>query len=191
MWQQIVPDRVLFLLVDFQAKFFPLMAPGLVKEVRGNILLLVKMFKELGVPMVATDHYRKGLGPTDTDVLAVWSGEPPSDKKSFSCLGDETCAGRVGALGRKVAVLAGLETHICVLQTALDLLAQGYQVVVVNDACLSSSKLKWESGLALAEKAGALVMTTETLLFYLLKRIDAPQFKSLVKLLKEMKENNG
>ena len=118
-------------------------------------------------------------------MLAEWNGEPLSDKKSFSCLGDEVCAGRVAQFGRKIVVLAGLETHICVLQTALDLLANGYKVIMVNDACLSSNKLKWENGLALAREAGATVMNAEALIFYLLKRIDHPQFKTLVRLLKE------
>jgi nicotinamidase-related amidase len=81
-----------------------------------------------------------------------------------------------------------LETHICVLQTTLDLIARGYEVLVVKDACISSSRLKWENGIELMKDAGAHIINTETLIFFLLRRVDRPEFKPLVKLLKEQKE---
>jgi nicotinamidase-related amidase len=82
-------------------------------------------------------------------------------------------------------VIAGLETHICVLQTVLDLLERNYQVVVLKDAVVSSTKLKWENAIQLMKEVGAHILNTETLLFYLLKRADTKKFKYLVKLLKE------
>ena len=185
MWGNVKRDQILFLMVDFQDKFFPIMDAKIVRQIKNNIIMMIRMFNELGVPMVGTDHYRKGLGPTDPDVLRVWKGEPISDKKTFSCLGDEVCVSNIEKHGRKVIVLAGLETHICVLQTMLALKDKGYEVVVVGDACLSSSKCKWQDGLRMMSDAGALVLNTEALLFYLLQRVDIPEFKFLVKMLKE------
>ena len=185
MWNNLKRDQIQFLLIDFQEKFFPIMDAKIVRQVKNNILMMLRMFGELNVPMTGTDHYRKGLGPTDADVLREWRGEAISDKKTFSCLGDDVCLSRLEKHGRKVVVLSGLETHICVLQTMLALKAKGYEVVVVGDACLSSTKFKWQDGLRMMGEAGALVVNTEALLFYLLQRVDIPEFKLLVKLLKE------
>lgn len=187
-WNQVKSENSFFVLVDFQSSFFNILDPKVVKLSRSNILLMVKMFKTLNIPTIGTDHYRKGLGNTDSEVLKEWSGPEFKDKVTFSCLGCEEFKKEQLPKDRRVAILAGLETHICVLQTALDLIRNGYEVLVVKDACLSSSKLRWENGLELAKEAGAKIVNTETLIFYLMQRVDRPEFKSLVKLLKEQKE---
>jgi nicotinamidase-related amidase len=186
-WKHISADRILFILIDFQEKFFPLLKKSVVKVVKANILLLIKMFKTLAIPMIGTEHYVKGLGHTEGDVLEAWASAPMTDKITFSCCGDETFLQNLETASRPLLVIAGLETHICVLQTVLDLLARNYQVVVPMDAVVSSSRLKWENGLQLMKDAGAAIINTETLLFYLLKRADSKEFKYLVQLLKEPK----
>lgn len=180
-------DNAQFVLVDFQKSFFSILDKNIVKIARSNILLMVKMFKNLGIPMTGTDHYRKGLGGTDERVIAEWNGPEFMDKVTFSCMGQEEFPKIVKNNKRPAVIVAGLETQICVLQTTLDLLRNGYQVFVVKDACLSSTKLRWQNGLDLMEKAGATIVNTETVIFYLLKRVDRPEFKPLVKLLKEQK----
>lgn len=185
MWKNISPDNVLFLLVDFQEKFFSIHKKSIVKLVKANILLLVKMFKALNIPMIGTEHYVEGLGHTEEEILKEWKDSPMSDKITFSCCGDETFRENLEKHSRSVVVVAGLETHVCVLQTVLELLEQDYQVVVLKDAVISSTKLKWENGIGLMKEAGAQILNTETLLFYLLKRADTKEFKYLVKLLKE------
>jgi nicotinamidase-related amidase len=191
MWKNIAADQVLFVLIDFQEKFFPLLKKSVVKLVKANILLLIKIFKELAIPMIGTEHYVKGLGPTASDVLEVWGGAPPTDKITFSCCGDEKFLQNLETYSRPLVVVAGLETHICVLQTVLDLLARNYQVVVLMDAVVSSTRLKWENGIQLMKEAGAGILNTETLLFYLLKRADSKEFKYLVQLLKEHPGNRA
>lgn len=185
MWTDISQENMLFVLIDFQEKFFPILKESVVKLVKANILLLTKMFKEMGVPMIGTEHYVKGLGPTEGDTLAVWADAPMSGKITFSCCGDDTFLQNLEANHRPFVAVAGLETQICVLQTVLDLLDRKHNVVVLKDAVVSSSRLKWENGLELMKDAGAHILNTETLIFYLLKRADTPQFKFLVKLLKE------
>ncbi len=180
------PENCFFTLIDFQEKFFPLIKKKHVKQAQANILMMVKMFKELGIPMVGTDHYRKGLGLTDNKVLAEWNGAEFKDKATFSALGCDEFLKDLDGLGeRKVALVAGLETHICVLQTTLDLIRKGYKPIVIADACLSSTTLKWRNGLKLAKDNGAVVMNFETVMFYLLQRIGTPEFKMLTGLLKE------
>lgn len=184
-WTDISTENALFLLIDFQEKFFPLLKKKMVALTKANILLLVNMFKELDVPMIGTEHYVKGLGHTETDVLQAWGDAPMSDKVSFNCCGDDTFLKNLETSSRPFIVVAGLETHICVLQTVLDLLDRDYRVVVLKDAVISSSKLKWKNGIELMKDAGASILNTETLLFYLLKRADTAEFKYLVKLLKD------
>jgi len=183
-WTDISRENTLFLLIDFQEKFFPLLKKKMTALTKANILLLVDMFKELGVPMIGTEHYVKGLGHTESDILEAWGDAPMSDKISFNCCGDDTFLKNLETSSRPFVVVAGLETHICVLQTVLDLLDRDYRVVVLKDAVISSSKLKWENGIELMKDAGASILNTETLLFYLLKRADTEEFKYLVKLLK-------
>ena len=146
MWDKIVTDNLLFLMIDFQEKFFKILEKKHVDDVRKNILLLVRMCERLGIPMMGTEHYVKGLGPTDANVLEAWTGDPITDKVIFSCCGDPGFRKNLKDRNRSVVVVAGLETHICVLQTTLDLLGDGYEVAVLNDACLSSSTLNGGTG---------------------------------------------
>jgi len=103
---------------------------------------------------------------------------------SFSCCGDEGILAKIAESGRKKIIVTGMETHICVLQTVLDLLKNGYDVQVVNDAVISRKKENWRIGLTLAASAGALISSTETILFQLLQRAGTPEFKKLSKLVR-------
>lgn len=184
MWDKINKKDIFFLLIDFQIKLFKALDPLQVKSVRKNIITLVKMFKDFEIPMLGTEQYRKGLGITDPKVTNEWAGEEYIEKMSFSCLDDESFCRILTEVERPVAILAGLETHICVLQTALGLIKRDYRVVVLSDACLSTTTAKWHNGLELMREAGACIMNTETLLFYLLGSAAAPEFKKLSRLIK-------
>lgn len=184
-WDKITKENLLLVLVDYQEKFFPLIDQKHLDVAQKNIMLLVKMFGRMGIPMVGTDHYRKGLGLTEKNVLEHWSGESFKDKITFSCLRNEEFQSDFSENERDIVLVCGLETHICVLQTVLDLIRRGKEVIVIKDACLSSTTLRWENGLEMAKEAGAHIMNAESLLFYLLERADTPDFKFLVKLLKE------
>lgn len=185
-FDELKPSNCFFVLVDFQEKFFPLIKDKHVKNARKNVLMMVKMFNELNIPTLGTDHYRKGLGNTDEQVLSEWKGPEFKDKSTFSCLGcDEFLSDLDQVKDKKIALVAGLETQICVLQTTLDLIRKGYHPIVIKDACLSSTTLKWENGLELMKDAGASIMNFETVIFYLLQKVGTPEFKLLTKLLKE------
>ncbi len=189
MWKNISQDNILFVLIDFQETFFPTLKKSVVKLAKENILLLTKMFKKLGIPMIGTEHYVKGLGQTESDIRKEWDDAPMNDKITFNCCSDDTFLQNLKKYSRPVVVVAGLETHVCILQTVLDLLGQNYQVIVLKDAVVSSTKLKWENGIELMKEAGAYILNTETLLFYLLKRADTKEFKYLVQLLKKQQNS--
>ncbi len=186
-WDKIKADNMLFVLVDYQEKFFPLINKEYQETAQKNIMLMVNMFSKMAIPMIGTDHYRKGLGLTDKNVLEAWSGETFKDKITFSCCRNENFKDDFSKNEKEVVIVCGLETHICVLQTVLDLRKMGKEVIVIKDGCLSSTTLRWENGLELAKEAGAHIMNAETVIFYLLERADTPEFKHLVKLLKESK----
>ncbi len=190
MWSDLKRENLLFVLVDFQDKFFPILKESVVKLSRANINLIIKTFKMMNIPMIGTEHYVKGLGHTDKEVLSIWKDSPMSEKITFSCCGNKEFIKNLESNSKPVIVVAGLETQICVLQTVLDLLKKNYQVLVVKDAVLSSTKLKWENGLEMMKDAGAHIINTETLLFYLLNRADTPEFKKFVPLLKENMNNS-
>src|SRR3989339_163391 len=185
MWNNIKIENLLYLVIDMQDKFYPLIPSNVLKQARKNVLTTIQMFGDLKIPMIGTEHYVKGLGHTDNEICKIWKGDAFTDKVTFSCFKNLDFKDNLKKYGRKIVVVSGLETHICVLQTVIDLLSDNYHVIVLKDACVSSTKLKWENGLALMEKAGAYVMSTETLLFYLLQRVDRSEFKTLVKLLKD------
>jgi nicotinamidase-related amidase len=108
----------------------------------------------------------------------------PIEKVSFSCCGVEMFNNKLNQSGRKQVILTGIETHVCVLQTAGDLIQKGYGVHVVADAICSRRKLDWEIGLRWMEKKGAMISTTETIAFRLLKEAGTEEFRRLSKLLK-------
>jgi len=108
----------------------------------------------------------------------------PIEKVAFSCCGAEGFWERLRATGAKQAVVAGLETHVCVLLTALDLLNAGYGVHVAADAVCSRTRERRQVGLDQLRQAGAVVTTTETVLFQLLRRADSDEFRTLQKLIK-------
>ncbi len=188
-WDKVDRENLLFVLIDFQEKFFPIVKEKHLKVVKNNILLATKMFSHLQIPMIGTEHYLKGLGPTDSDVLKSWSGPKITDKITFSCCGSDLFLEDLKNNHRPIAIVAGLETHICVMQTTLDLIRRGYEVIVLKDACISTTKLRWQNGLDQMEKAGAHIINTESLIFYILERAGTPEFKYLVGLLKEIQKS--
>jgi len=139
----------------------------------------------LGVPVLITEQYPKGLGPTIPELrAAVGHAGGVLEKTSFSCAGDPSIAARITASGRTSILLAGIEAHICVLQTALDLLEAGFSVHLVEDAVGSRAPQDRETGVARARKHGAEPTTVEMALFEMMGGKEHPQFKAVQALIK-------
>jgi nicotinamidase-related amidase len=138
----------------------------------------------MAIPVLITEQYPKGLGPTVSEIKMELGTILPIEKVSFSCCGVETFNEKLNQTGRKQVILAGIETHVCVLQTADDLIKAGHEVHVVADAICSRRKLDWEIGLRWVEKKGAMISTTEIIAFQLLKEAGTEEFRTLSKWLK-------
>ena len=178
-----MPQPVL-VIIDVQERLFDAMDAERRDEMIRNIKILGSAARRLSVPVVVTEQYPKGLGRTLPELKALLDDVTPIEKTAFSCCGAEGFTDRLRALGAGHVVLAGIEAHVCVLLTAVDLLRDGFRVSIVADAVCSRTPANLELGLAQARQAGAVVTATETLVFQLLGTADAAAFREIAKLLR-------
>ena len=178
--------NTLLVLVDLQVKLARVInePESLIESVRK----LVRGARVLGVPIVWTEQNPAGLGSTVPEIAELLTGEPAGDgpisKLSFSCCGEARFTDALDRLGRKQVLLAGIESHVCVYQTAADLLAGGYEVQVVADAVSSRTPQNKAIALAKMRAAGADITSVEAALFELLKIAEGPTFKEILKIVK-------
>jgi len=168
--------------VDIQERLLPSVAGR--EDLVQNTLRLINGATILHLPILATEQYRKGLGRTVSEIAADIPGFAPLEKVAFSACG---AAGFVEALrSRNVTdvLLCGIEAHVCVSQTCLDLLAEGFRVFVVADAVASRAVVNHRLALERMRDAGAAVVSTEMALFELLEQAGTPEFKQILKLVK-------
>lgn len=170
------------LVIDYQEKLVPKILG--IDAILGQAVKLIRFARELGIPILCTEQYPKGLGPTVDAVAAELSDIPRMEKTAFGCLGDAAIAQAVRAAGKRQLLLTGIETHVCVMQTALSALTEGYQVFVPRDAVGSRAESEYQAGLHRIEKAGAELVTTEMALFELLREAGTPEFKKALPLIK-------
>ena len=179
---RILIEDTMALAVDYQERLMPAIFEA--EQVISNSVILWKGLQELGIPILVTEQYPKGLGPTVEPVILACAGAKVREKNSFSCFDEETIAREIRDSGRKNIVLAGCEAHVCVLQTAIDLIGGGYNLVLVSD-CVGSRKAKdKEYALHRAQKEGAFLSTYEAVLFELLRYAGTETFKAISKLVK-------
>ena len=170
------------LVIDVQDKLLVKMPDpsGLVRDVA----FLIDVARLLQVPVVATEQYPKGLGPTNAELMRRLAANLPS-KMTFSCGGAPGLLADLRSAARPQVVLAGMETHVCVLQTALDLLAEGFRVFLPVDALQARYPLDHDMALRRAERSGAILTTVEATAFEWLGTADHPQFKTISKMIQE------
>lgn len=170
------------LIVDMQAKLLPFIPVATL--VTHNCRRLVQGAGILGVPADATEQYPKGLGPTVPELAELFETIPP--KQRFSCAEVLHWVAETSSADRRFkVVVAGIEAHVCVLQTVLDLIAQGFRVFVPADAIGSRGKLDWKIALDRMSAAGATLTTTESVLFEWCETSAAPEFKQISQLIKQ------
>jgi len=178
-----MPQPIL-VVVDVQERLFNAMDAERRDEMVRNIKILGATARRLGLPVLVTEQYPKGLGHTLPELRALLDDVTPIEKIAFSCCDAQGFTERLRALDPSRVILAGIEAHVCVLLTALDLQRQGFQVSVAADAVASRTPANLELGLAQARQAGAVVTATETVVFQLLGRADTDAFREITKLLK-------
>jgi len=146
---------------------------------------LVVASRRLDVAIVLTEQYPKGIGPTERPLIEALDDDyRPVEKLHFSCCRETPFEAAVAETGRRQVILCGMETHVCVLATCLDLLDAGYQVHVVADAVCSRDRTHKELALAEMAQMGAVVTCTEAAVYQLLGRAGTPEFKDLLPLFK-------
>jgi nicotinamidase-related amidase len=176
-------ERTVLVVLDVQERLFPAMDADHREEVMRNIKVLTASARRLHLPILVTEQYPKGLGHTLPEVADTLGPDTePIEKVTFSCW--TVGAFRLEATGARHVVLAGIEAHVCVLMSALDLLAGGYAVHVVADAVTSRTQGSWRLAMDQLRQAGAVVTTTETALFQLLGRADTDDFRELARLIR-------
>ena len=170
--------------VDVQERLFNAMDAERRDDMVANVKILVSAARRLDVPVLVTEQYPKGLGRTLPELRSLLGDTPPFEKTAFSCCGADGFMDRIGTLGADHVILTGIEAHVCVLLTALDLLTRGLRVSIVADAVCSRRPANLEIGLGQARQASAVVTATETVVFQLLGGADSDAFRELSKLLR-------
>ena len=176
-----VTDSVL-LVIDVQEKLFHVMYQK--EQLADNLQKLIKGIQVLEVPILVTEQYPQGLGPTIPEIAQLLADVKPYPKVNFSCGGDEAFFQALKLLRRKQVLIAGIESHICVYQTAVDLIAAGFEVYVVSDAVSSRSEQNKDTGVKMMLQSGAKLTGTEAALFELLKVAKGDKFKAINQIVK-------
>jgi nicotinamidase-related amidase len=177
-------SQTALLVIDVQDKLVGAMDQQLYQQLLQNVPLLIEGFKTLNLPIIATEQYSKGLGHTIAELQDA-TEQYCIEKLTFSCCGDDGFVSALDKTKARQVVVVGMETHVCVLQTVIDLLDQGYVVHLVRDAASSRFVSDYTNALECAAAAGAVITTTETALFQLVKVAGGDNFKTISKLVRQ------
>jgi nicotinamidase-related amidase len=185
-------ENAILVVVDIQTRLLPAVPES--EAVTEAAVKLIQGCRILGVNPLVTQQYTKGLGPTAAPVVSAVMEEldgadlpfvfAPVEKISFSAMGEDEFVRRLSESGRRSVILCGIEAHVCVAQTALDLLANNYEVFVISDAVASRRESDRDAALRRMIAAGAVELTYEAALFELLKSAGEPEFKQISRLVK-------
>ncbi|MGB0716259.1 MAG: isochorismatase family protein [Phycisphaerae bacterium] len=178
-------DRSAVLVIDLQEKLLPAIQGA--DRILAATTCLLKGAREFGMPIVATEQYVKGLGPTQTDIRSLFSSFNATviEKPTFSACGYEPIRNAIREVGRTQWLVVGIEAHICVLQTALDLATLDYQTYICADGVGSRATIDCEVALDRMRQEGMTVGTVESCLYEVCDRCDSEQFKALLPHVKE------
>jgi nicotinamidase-related amidase len=179
--------RAALVVIDIQDRLAPAMPEEILAQLVRNTRLLIEAASRLAMPIVVSQQYPKGLGPTIAPIEDALASAPRLhrfDKVEFSAAAAPAFVALAPKLGCDQWILCGMETHVCVYQTARGLVARGDQVHVVADAVASRATSNWKIGLSLAAHVGAVVTSAEASVFDLLERAGTEEFKALSKAIK-------
>jgi nicotinamidase-related amidase len=179
---RIIRENTIGLFIDIQEKLFPHMLEK--EQLEQNIIKLISGLKALEVSYFVTEQYTKGLGFTISPLKEALGEYKAFEKKTFSCCDEPHFISKLKASGKRNIILCGIETHVCVLQTAIDLLTEGYQPVVIED-CVSSRKLPdKKTAIERMRQEGAIISSLESILFELTRASGTETFKVVSGLVK-------
>jgi len=170
-------EQSCLLVIDVQAKLMPVIHER--ERVEKNCAWLMDVAREVGVPVLVSEQYPQGLGHTVDKVKAHTKDGEVMEKVYFSCVSEPACQSRLAELEREQVVVAGVEAHVCVLQTVLELCATGREVFLCADAVSSRDPKNAELAIERMRKAGAHIVTREMVAFEWLRRAGTPEFKEI------------
>ena len=180
---RILKEETAALIIDYQSKLFPHINQH--EELQANSIKLIEGLKVLEIPMVVTEQYPKGIGYTIPEIQeTLGDNYQPIEKMSFSCCGSSDVMKQLRKLGNSNIIICGIESHVCVLQTVLDLIDKKYQPIVVADCISSRRHFDYKIALKRMRDSGAILTTYESLLFELSVISGTGQFKAISKIVK-------
>jgi nicotinamidase-related amidase len=175
-------EEAVLVFIDVQGKLHDIMYEKEILD--ANLETLIHCAHRLEIPILGTEQIPEKLGPTSEPFKSLLSDIPLIPKTAFSCCGESKFLEALQSLAKRQAILIGIETHVCIYQTALDLLAAGFEVIVAADAVSSRAPENKALALDAARGAGAQILPTETILFSLLRDASDPRFKDVLKLVR-------
>jgi len=170
-------------LIDIQERLLAVMPEAVQHPLIKQVSVLLQAAEALDIPVSITEQYPKGLGPTEADLLSLSPSSVAIEKTCFSCADSDEFMMSLRTSSRRKVILTGMETHICVLQTALALQSQGFQVFVVGDGVCSRTMKNQDNALQRLRQAGVIITNTESVLFEWLADAKHPEFRTLSKLI--------
>ena len=179
---RILRENTIGLVIDIQERLVPVMEES--EQLVENCSKLIQGLQILGLPLLVTQQYTKGLGETIDEIKSLIPDFQYIEKKDFSCLDEPVFAEKLALSGAKNVIICGIESHVCVLQTALDLKASGYHPVVVFDCVSSRSFDNVDLAAERFRYEGIMMTSMESILFELTRSAGAPGFKEISKLVK-------
>jgi len=175
-------DQCILVIVDVQGKLAGLMSGA--EQVVEKISQLIRGFKVLGLPMIYLEQMPEKLGSTVDGLSVLLANETAISKTTFSCMGTDVFNAALTKTGRKQVILVGIEAHICVYQSARDLLNEGYEVAVLEDAVSSRTEVNKRIGIEKMAKLGAEIYSVEMLLFEILADASHSKFRDIARVIK-------
>ncbi|MFB3100707.1 MAG: hydrolase [Gammaproteobacteria bacterium] len=169
--------------IDIQTRLTSTMPIKVLVRLKRNINTLLQGATTLSIPVLITEQYPKGLGPTEPEIVDLLPDNTLKfEKTCFSCTGADQFLQQLKATGRNQVILVGIEAHVCVLQTAIQLIAEGYQVFVAADGICSRNRENYEASLKRMSRAGVAICNAESVLFEWLRDAKHENFKELSRL---------
>jgi len=176
-------EESLLVIIDFQEKLFPSVDEKYRKSILEKLPKLIESAKILGIPVIYTEQYPRGLGHTITDISSKLKGKP-IEKTSFSCFGSSEFTDRVVESAARYLIIAGIETHICVNQTVFDALGMGYTPIIVEDCSGSRGTSDHETAIRKMENNGVIVESSEMIIYEWLESAGNRNFKKVLDVVK-------
>jgi nicotinamidase-related amidase len=172
-------DEAVLVIVDIQEKLAAVMGDR--QKVTDNCLHLIEIARLLHIPIILSEQYPRGLGHTVREIKEALPAYEPVEKLAFSCCGRPAFLEKLADTERRKVILCGMETHICVLQSGIDLIKRDFTVHVINDAMCSRAQDNHRTGIEFMRDAGGIITCTETVLFQLLEKAGTEEFKTISK----------